>query len=506
MSSKKSGVILGYLVMAITNLSSFLLTPLMLAVFGTGDFGVYKLVISFTSYFALADLGLSNAVVRYVSEYRTKQDKVLEGKFIGLVTLIDMLMGVLLLLAGAVFYFHIDHIFFSSFNLTEIKLLKDLFILVGVSGFLTLFINLAAGILKSYERFSVLKIVNLFKTLVRIGLITILLFLDSTPYEIVLVDTVLMILVFAYSAFYCLKKLKVKPRFRNIDLGYGKVILSYSLIVFVDAVAFHFFWAADVFIIGMYISSNAIAVYSIGTLIASLFFAFSIVISDVLMPEVVKKVTEGANDSELTKHMVKIGRIKFIILTLPTLGFLFLGRDFIRLWVGESFELAYFIAILTILPQMIAALMDVGLYVMWAKNKHKVKSFVSLGICIANIVLTVLLVQKYGIIGAAISTSFAFISGYLIFNSIYFHRVLQLNMFLFIKKTFHKLWFSLFLTVFAGLFIASFPATNWLVFVMHCLVITIIYSVSIWLFGLNTYEKEIVLKSISKFLLVLKYR
>lgn len=498
MNSKKSGVILGYIAMAITNLSSFLLTPLMLTVFGTSEFGVYRLVLSITSYFALADLGLSNAIVRYVSEYRANNDKESEGKFIGLVTLIDLLMGSLLFIAGIFFYYYIPQIFQSSFSLKEIVLLKDLFFLVVISGILTLFVNLAGGILKSYERFTILKTMNIIKTLVRVGLITVLLLLDFSPFEIVLVDTVLMILVFVYSFYYCIKELKIKPVFRNIDSKYSKKILSYSLIVFIDAVAFHFFWAADTLIIGIYISSAAIAVYSIGTLLANLFFAFSVVISDVLMPDVVKRVTVGSDDRELTHFMIKIGRIKFLILALPTLGFIFLGRQFIHLWLGENFEQAYLIAILILIPQMISALGDVGLYVMWAKNKHKVKSFVSLGICIINIILTIVLVQKYGIIGAAISTCFAFIAGYLVFNSIYFQKVLNLDMLRFVRETFKNLWIGLSIATIGAFVIASYGDVSWFMLISQVILTTLVYIVSVWFFGMNDSEKQMVMPLLNK--------
>lgn len=498
MSSKKAAVILGYLAMAITNISSFFLTPLMLAVFGTSEFGVYKLVLTFTSYFALADLGLSNAIVRYVSEYRANNDKYSESKFIGLVAFIDLLMGGLLLLGGIIFYNYIPEIFQSSFNQNEIVLLKDLFFLVVISGIMTLFVNLASGILNSYEKFSVVKAMNIAKTLVRVGLIVLLLILEFKSFEIVLVDTVLMILIFIFSWYYCIKELNIKPILSSVSSEFSKKILNYSLVVFVDAIAFHFFWAADTFIIGIYISSAAIAIYSIGTLLSSLFFAFSIVISEVLMPDIVKKVASGSNNEELTDHMIKIGRIKFIVLALPTLGFVFLGQQFINLWVGKEFHDAYLVAILILIPQMIAALADVGLYVMWAKSKHKVKSFVSLGICIINIFLTIFLVQKYGILGAAISTCLAYIAGYVIFNSVYFHKVLHLNMLRFIKETFHKIWIGFLIAIIGAFLISIYTVTNWYLLGLQCIAITAVYVLSLWFFGFNWYEKQLVMIPLKK--------
>ena len=111
MSNKKIGVVLGYIAMLVNNTFSFFLTPLMLLVFGTSEFGVYKLVLSITSYFALADLGLSNAVIRYISEYRTNNDKESESKFVGLVGFIDLIVGGVLLVLGVLFYYFIPQVF-----------------------------------------------------------------------------------------------------------------------------------------------------------------------------------------------------------------------------------------------------------------------------------------------------------------------------------------------------------------------------------------------------------
>ncbi|MFM9987042.1 lipopolysaccharide biosynthesis protein [Flavobacterium sp.] len=498
MSNKKTGVVLGYLAMLVNNTFSFFLTPLMLLVFGTSEFGVYKLVLSITSYFALADLGLSNAVIRYISEYRANNDKESESKFVGLVGVIDLIIGAFLLFLGFLFYCFIPQIFKNSFNVDEVCLLKKLFFLIVITGIFTLFLNLATALLKAYEKFPLLNVINIIKTFVRTGLIAILLLSNFKSFEIVFVDAILISIVFAYTSYYCLKNLNITIRFKNFDVNYSKKILSYSLIVFVDAVAFHFLMAADSFVIGIYISSKAIAIYSIGTLLSSLFFSFSIIISDVLMPDVVGKVTQGASDSELTDYAIKIGRIKSILLALPIIGFVFFGKQFIHLWVGDDFSIAYYIALLVLIPQMISALMDVPLYIMWAKNKHKIKSFVSLGISIINIGLTIFLVKKIGIIGAAISTCFAYVSVYLIFNTIFYHKVLKLDMIRFVEEIFSKLWIGLFFACVGAYAISLFGSCNWFVLIFQFILVSIIYIISIWFFGMNDSEKQLILLPLNK--------
>ncbi|MCF6182103.1 oligosaccharide flippase family protein [Lutibacter sp.] len=493
MSNKKVGVVLGYIAMIVNNAFSFFLTPLMLMVFGTNEFGVYKLALSITSYFALADLGLNNAIVRYVAEYRTNKDKESESKFVGFVAFIFLIIGGIVLLLGSIIYSYIPQIFENSFSITEINLLKKLFFLIAITGTVMLYVNLALGLLKTYEKFAVINIIKIVKTFVRTGLIVILLLSGYKSFEIVLVDTIVMVLVFIFTSYYCLKILNVTINFKGFNIRYSKKIFSYSIIVFVDAVAFHFLMAVDSFVIGIYISSKAIAIYAIGTLLSSLFFSFSIIISEVLMPSVVSQVTQGASNTELTNYAIKIARIKSILLSLPIIGFVFFGKQFINLWVGPEFWIAYYIALLVLIPQMISALMDVPLYIMWAKNKHKIKSFVSLGISILNVVLTVVLVKKYGIIGAAYSTCFALLSVYLIFNSILYHKILKLDMIRFIKETFsNKLWLGLMIASLLAYLISLFEIKGWLMLIFQFVIVTIVYIISIWFFGMNSSEKLLV--------------
>lgn len=490
MKGKKFGVLLGYIAMFIQNISSFVLTPLLIIAFGNGNFGVYRLILSISSYFALADLGLSNAIVRYISEYRAKNDKISESRFVSLIVIIDIFVGSILMLGGFVIYMRLPIIFGSSFLPSELDLLSSLFFLTLINGVFNLFTNITTGIIKSYENFSFLKIINILSTFVRFGVALLLISLGKNAFAIVLLDTILSLLLLIITTTFCLINLKIKLSFKLLNRKYAKQILSYSIIVFIDAIAFHLFWNADNFIIGIFLSSSAIALYSIGTQISTLFFSLSIIVSDVIMPGIVAKVTNNATDSDLTDEMIKIGRIKLMFLALPVIGFIFLGKEFITFWVGVEFLQAYWIALLVIIPLTIAGVFDAGLYIMWAKNKHKVKSIVSLTIALLNILLSIILVQAIGIIGAAIGTAFAYIVGYNIFNTIYFHKMLGLNMYKFIKDTLKGVWKSILsISIFASLVTLN-TSSNIFEFAFKVFIISMAYVLMIYKTGFNENERQ----------------
>jgi O-antigen/teichoic acid export membrane protein len=90
------------------------------------------------------------------------------------------------------------------------------------------------------------------------------------------------------------------------------------------------------------------------------------------------------------------------LVTLPIcVGFLTLGRQFITLWVGEAYAAsALFLMILTIpqfasMPQYVSALVLAGM------ARHQAFAYFALAEGLANVLLSVVLVQRLGLIGVA---------------------------------------------------------------------------------------------------------
>ena len=67
---RKKGAILSYVLMVFEMLSSIFFTPFLIRSFGQAEYGIYSLVSSITAYLTLLDLGVGNALVRYMSKFR----------------------------------------------------------------------------------------------------------------------------------------------------------------------------------------------------------------------------------------------------------------------------------------------------------------------------------------------------------------------------------------------------------------------------------------------------
>ena len=103
--SRKKGVILSYLGLIIDILSSIIYVPFLLRSLGQAEYGIYSLTTTISSYLLLLDLGIGNALVRYMAKYRVNKEDENQSKFYGLsiifytaIFLIAVIVGVILCL------------------------------------------------------------------------------------------------------------------------------------------------------------------------------------------------------------------------------------------------------------------------------------------------------------------------------------------------------------------------------------------------------------------------
>jgi hypothetical protein len=77
-------------------------------------------------------------------------------------------------------------------------------------------------------------------------------------------------------------------------------------------------------------------------------------------------------------------------------------------------------------------------------------------------------------------------------------------MILFIKKTFHKIGFAFIIAVGGGFIITFYTAYNWFFLGLQSIGIAIVYILSLWFLGFNSYEKELVIVPVRKILKKIK--
>jgi O-antigen/teichoic acid export membrane protein len=243
-------------------------------------------------------------------------------------------------------------------------------------------------------------------------------------------------------------------------------------------------------ILGAFSGSISIAVFGAASTLEGFVYTFSTGINDLFLPKVSRIVLKDDNQGLLTL-MIKVGRVQFVIIGLLFTGFLTIGRDFINLWLGAGFESAYLCTLLLILPSLIELPQHIAGLAVIAVNKVRSKSLIFILTSVLNVVLSIILTLKIGVLGAAVSISAAYLLRTAAMNVLYY-RQLNINIFMFFKECHIKMSLAFILSILTGFLLPKLIAVNgWLTLGIKGLFITTAYVLFMWLFALNTYEKDL---------------
>ena len=172
-------------------------------------------------------------------------------------------------------------------------------------------------------------------------------------------------------------------------------------------------------------------------------------------------------------------------------GFTVFGPAFIKLWAGDDYHNAYWIAVLTMFPLCVPLIQNIGLTIVIAQNKHQFRSIVYLVIAIFNVITTYLVVPYWGGLGAVACSCVAYILGQGIVMNIYYYKVTGLDIPLFWRNILQMAVIP-FVMVVVGLGINTiYKVNNWHIFFLEIIVFSVIYGILMYKHVFNDYEKAL---------------
>lgn len=485
----KIGVMMSYVAIGFNILAGLFYTPWMIAEIGKANYGLYMLSLSLVSIFAL-DFGLEAAVSRFLSKYHALGDQKGAAKFLGVAFKLFIAVAILIGVALVGVYFMIDTIY-ASLSASEVETLKVLFIMVGFYIVVLFPTKPFNGIMIANERFVVLNWFNLFEKMATVLLMVGALLLGYGLYALVFVNALVGISIIIGKGFYLFRRTDTLIDFLYNSRSMYRDIFSFSSWTTVIAIAQRFILNITPTILGALASSASIALFSIGMVIEGYVWTISSAIGSLFLPKVTRMTTHN-RQSELEDLLIRVGRIQLYIAGLIIVGFATIGREFIGLWVGESFFPSYIVALLLILPGLITFTQEIAQTTLIAENKIKYRAFASLIVAIVSVVLSLLLSPQYGAIGAGIAIFVGNIVGSIVFMNIVYMRVLKLNMWRFFYKCHLKIAPALLFLGAMGMILQRYlPVESLLYFLLKAAFLGILYFIFLWLFTFRDDEKRL---------------
>lgn len=490
-NQRKAGAILTYLHIILNNTIALIYTPFALRMLGQSQYGLFGTASSFTNYLSLLSLGIGGAYIRWNAKYRAANDEEGEQRLNGMYFTIFSIISVVTLFVGLALVYVAPFVFGKSFSNSELHDLQIIIFLLVLNTVLTFFMTPIFAYIQAYEKFLFLRIVSILSVLVSPILNIIVLLNGGKAVAISKVSLALAIVTFVAYYIYAIKYLRMRFVFRGFKFQEFKEIILFSSYLLMNTVAMLISDTTDSVILGSVAGASAVAVYTVGRNFQNYFQQFSTAVSGVFAPKVNMLVAQEKDDSVLTELMLRVGRVQFYITSLVVLGFAFLGKQFIYFWAGEGYEDSYVIAMLLLLASFVPLFQNVGLEIQKAKNKHKARTIVYFFVAIGNISLTIPFTIMWGGIGAVFATFLCCILGQAIFMNIYYHKKIGIDMIYFWKGIL-SIVPSFIPTIIVGIICNTIVHINSLLsLLLAIIVMCVVYMISIWLWSMNDYEKNL---------------
>lgn len=410
------------------------LSPFILHRLGNTAYGAWVLAFSVTGYYGLFDLGIRSSVIRYVSTYTAAGDTEGLSRLINTSLAGYTAIGAATMLVTLAISTHIDSLFRMPNDLLPTA--RWLFIMVGIAVALGFPAGVFGGILEGLNRFYLVNITNLASTLLRAILIVLALTHGYGLLMVALITVVIPLLGSVVRAVIALRLLSLRFDWKYIDKESFRKIAGYSSVSFMLMIAYKLRFKTDEVIISTFVSVAAVTFFSnadrlvdyTGEVVSSLAQSF--------VPMSGQSHARG-DTAHLRKIFVAGNRACALIVFPITAILVILGKSVITAWVGQRYVTAcYPVMLVLLIPSTFALAQGASTRILYGVAKHGSLAWVSAMEGLTNVILSVVLVRKYGLIGDALGTAIPLSCTALYFMPRHLCRILQVRLGTFLRQAY----------------------------------------------------------------------
>ena len=499
-NQRKSGAILSYVYIIINCVLGLVYVKFLRDKLGQAEYGMYGTVDSVIAYLAVLDCGFGNAIIRYTARYRANNDKDGEYRLNGMFLILYSIIGIIAFVVGTIICQNIGAIYGGNadYSANDLVLMQNLMRVMVINVAVTFPLSIFSAIVTAYERFNVPKILNIVRALLKPCIMVPLLFMGYKSMALVIVTTILNIGILLFNVVYCFKILKIKIIFDKFNKPLLKEISIYSFYILLNILVDKIYLSTDNIILSILINKTSVAIYTLAMQLYHYYFMFSTAINGVFLPQlsiIVANAEKEKNEDynkDISDIFIKVGRIQFMIVALVLVGFIIVGKDFILRWGGIDYSDAYYIEIILMIPALIPLVQNTGISILQAKNIHKFRSIVYIIIAFANIGLSIPLTMAFSGIGAAIGTAIATIIGQGIIMNWYYYKKAKIDIPRFWKEISHFIPSLIVFLVLGVTLNLIWVNGSYFAIITKAIICTCVYFITLWIYGMNEYEKGLV--------------
>jgi O-antigen/teichoic acid export membrane protein len=482
----------GYLVSVI---AAFLIAPITIHTLGDTRYGAWSLVAELVGYYGLLDLGIRGAVTYFVAKYSAHQSQDEVKETVASAFWVLAACGLLAFVAGVLLTIGFPYLFKTEgVDVAEVR--ASLMIMSALIG-LSLPMGALGGALIGRERFDIATSIEATNRILTTVCYYFVLKAGGGLVALASVQAVARLVSWAFTLIACkrvLGGLFTRPQWFRMERV--RTLMGYGLRNAVGGIALLVIYRLDLTVVGMFAGLGQVTFYSIGGSLVGYASSLCSQFTYVFTPRFTQLESRGRSGDVQQLYFFGMRVVGMIAAGLAA-GLLVFGRDFIRLWLGPSYvtgawssrsDVIMVILIAANLPRMLQSITWQRLYAM-----ARVRFLMWLNVCeaIANLVLSLLLVHRFGAAGVALGTLFPLLVSHVVVMPVYSSRAFGIPLTQLLRKGMAiPLTTGLLMALVDVACIRIAPPTTWLVFFADVTVaITIGASICIGI-GLSREERK----------------
>ncbi|WP_285394575.1 oligosaccharide flippase family protein [Lysinibacillus sp. fls2-241-R2A-57] len=486
MKEIKIAAVLSYITIGCTIISSIIFTPIIISKLGQEEYGLYSLMIVLVGYLSILDLGLGNAIVRYISRNRATDDKALEASLNGFFLKLFIGIGFITLFIGFLLFSQVDVIFGKSLTVEQLDKAKIMGYIMTISLAAQFPLSVFSSILQAYEKFIFIKLTALLQVIIQPLTMLFFLLQGTNAVTLIYIVAIYNALFLLIDAIFCLKVLAIKFTFKMNNRAFIKEIFVYAIFIFITVIVDKIYWQTDQILLGILKGTEDVAIYAVAIQIVLIFMSLALAISGLFLPRISILVTQEDGLVHINKLFIKVGSMQFLVVGYILGGFFLFGKEFLTLWLGKDFIAVYYIVLIIMMPFIIDLIQNLGLSVLKAKNLFKFRTILLICVAVGNIFISIPAIYYYGKIGTAIVTACSLFIGNVVIMNIYYHKKIKLDIYSFWKAIGRlAIPFGLSISLIKLLWLVTNPTITWFSIVLYIFFYSVIVGVSLLCIGLK---------------------
>lgn len=381
--------------MVVTRLKGFIILPILTKTLSSEQYGIYALIIASISMLVpICTLKLDFALIRFLAQVKDK--KIISKSFIsviGIASLIVLIISIIILLFSKTIAIKM----FGDINVEH--LIKMSIPLV----FLTVVNQTMSEYFRAFQKMKNYTVFQLIRSLGEIIFTSIFVLSGFGLFGAILSLLVVRISATTVGILWIKPEINItRPSFSSI-----KPYFPFALPLLPVALGHILINIGDRYVIGYFMGSSSVGIYSASYSIGLLLSFFYAPIPIVLFPTITK-LFENKEYDKLKTHLQYSLKF-FLMLAIPSLlGLLILSRSLLQTLTTPEYVQGYMIVPIIALSVIFYNISDLNNQIIILFKKTKISAIINIVSAIINIAMNVILIPIYGVIGAAISTLISF--------------------------------------------------------------------------------------------------